>query len=59
MAEEMAEEVGLELDNYQESRVLQVHNQLESEIYELEEVFLDAIRDIKNQIDELEYDEDI
>jgi len=55
----LAEEVGLELDNYQESRVLQVHNQLESEIYELEEVFLDAIRNIKNQIDELEYDEDI
>ena len=55
----LAEEVGLELDNYQESRVLQVHNQLESEIYELEEVFQDAIRDIKNQIDELEYDEDI
>ena len=55
----LAEDVGLELDRYQESKVLQIHNQLESEIYELEELFEDAIRDIKNQIDELEYDENI
>jgi hypothetical protein len=54
----LAEDVGLELDRYQESKVLQIHNQLESEIYELEEVFEDAIRDIKNQI-EFEYDENI
>ena len=54
----LAEEVGLKLDEYQESRVLQIHNQLESEIYELEEVFEDAINDIKNQI-EFEYDENI
>jgi hypothetical protein len=55
----IAEEVGLELDGYQETQVLRLHNKLESACYELEEVFKDAIRDIKNQIDELEYDENI
>lgn len=54
----MAEEVGLELDKYQESKVLEVHNQLESEVYELEEVFIDALRDVRNQIEELQYDDD-
>ena len=54
----LAEEVGLTLDDYQERVVLQLHNKLESEIYQLEEVFTDAIRDIDNQIDELTYVDD-
>ena len=33
-------------------------NALESAIYQLEEPFEDAIRDIKNKIDELEYEDD-
>lgn len=54
----LAEQVGLTLDDYQERVVLQLHNKLESEIYQLEEVFTDAIRDIDNQIDELTYVDD-
>jgi hypothetical protein len=54
----LAEEVGLTLDDYQERVVLQLHNKLESEIYQLEEVFTDAIRDIDNQIEELTYVDD-
>lgn len=50
----LAEEVGLELDPYQESRVRDIHNQLESEVYELEEIFKDALMSIKNKIEELE-----
>ncbi len=51
----LAEEVGLQLDDYNERQVYAAKNQLESAIYELEEVFEDAIRDISNKIDELEY----
>ena len=51
----IAEEVGLELDEYQERQVYQAKNNLESAIYELEEVFKDAIRDISNKIDDVEY----
>ncbi len=54
----LAEQVGLTLDDYQERVVLQLHNKLESEIYQLEEVFTDAIRDIDNQIEELTYVDD-
>ena len=50
----LAEEQGLVLDEYQERRVFQVANKLESEIYELEEVFKDAIRDLRNKIDDME-----
>jgi hypothetical protein len=50
----LAEEHGLELDEYQERQVYEAKNKLESEIYELEEVFKDAIRDVTNKIDELE-----
>ena len=50
----LAEEHGLELDEYQERQVYQAKLKLESEIFELEEVFKDAIRNIKNKIDELE-----
>jgi len=52
----IAEEVGLELDEYQERQVFDAKNKLESSIYELEEVFTDAIRNISNKIDDLEYD---
>jgi len=52
----IAEEVGLELDEYQERQVFDAKNKLESSIYELEEVFEDAIRNISNKIDDLEYD---
>jgi len=53
----IAEDVGLELDEYQQRKVYEAKNNLESEIYQLEEVFEDAIRDIQNQIDELEYED--
>ncbi len=54
----IAEDVGLELDKYDESKVLELKNELESAIYQLEEPFEDAIRNIQNQIDELEYEEE-
>ena len=50
----LAEENGLELDSYDENSVFQAKNKLESAIYQLEEVFEDAIRDVSNKIDELE-----
>lgn len=50
----LAEEHGLVLDKYQERRVFEVANKLESEIYELEEVFKDSIRDLRNKIDDME-----
>lgn len=52
----LAEEHGLQLDEYQERAVFEAKNRLESEIYELESVFEDAIRDITNKIDDLEYE---
>tara|TARA_Y100000389_G_scaffold200444_1_gene240872 strand:- start:2834 stop:3169 length:336 start_codon:yes stop_codon:yes gene_type:complete len=52
--ETLAEENGIEIDEYQERKVFEAKNKLESEIYELEEVFKDAIRDVTNKIDELE-----
>ena len=54
----LAEDNGLELDQYQERKVFEAKNKLESEIYELEEVFEEALRDISNKIDELEYERD-
>jgi len=54
----IAEDVGLELDKYDESKVSELKNELESAIYQLEEPFEDAIRNIQNQIDELEYEEE-
>ena len=53
----LAEDHGLELDDYNERQVYAAKNKLESAIYELEEVFEDAIRDISNKIDELEYED--
>ena len=53
----LAEEHGLEIDEYQEGKVFEAKNKLESEIYQLEEVFEDAIRDISNKIDELGYED--
>jgi hypothetical protein len=53
----LAEEHGLELDDYDERAVFEAKNKLESAIYQLEEVFEDAIRDVSNKIDELEYED--
>jgi hypothetical protein len=53
----IAENVGIEIDEYQERQVFAAKNKLESEIYQLEEVFEDAIRDLQNKIDELEYED--
>ena len=50
----LAEDNGLKLDEYQIRQVYQAHNNLESEIYELEEVFKDAIRDLRNKIDDMD-----
>lgn len=47
----IAEQHGLELDEYNVNQVYRAKNNLESTIYELEEVFQDAIRDIQNKID--------
>ena len=53
----LAEENGLQLDEYYERQVYSAKNKLESEIYELEEVFKEAIRNIDNKIDELGYED--
>ena len=54
----IAEENGIEMDEYNINQVYQAKNKLESAIYQLEEDFEEAIRDISNKIDELEYSED-
>ena len=54
--ENLAEEVGLTLDEYNVNQVYQAKNNLESAIYELEEAFEDAIRDAQNAVDDAEYD---
>ena len=54
----LAEDNGIEMDEYNINQVYQAKNKLESAIYQLEEDFEDAIRDISNKIDELEYGED-
>ena len=54
----LADKLGIderELDYY-ESRVRDAKNQLESAIYEMEEVFEDKYRDVANKIEELEMD---
>jgi len=54
----LAEKLGIderELDYY-ESKVRDARNQLESAVYEMEEVFADKYRDVRNKIDELEMD---
>ena len=54
----LAEKLGIdekELDYY-ESRVRDAKNQLESAVYEMEEVFADKYRDVRNKIDNLEMD---
>jgi len=53
----LAEKHGIEIDEYQERKVFEAKNKLESEIYELEEVFKEAIRNIDNKIDELGYED--
>lgn len=52
----LAEEHGLELDEYDERKVFEIKNELESAIYQLEEVFEDAVREISNKIDDIEYE---
>ena len=54
--EDLAEEVDLQLDDYNVRQVYQAKNNLESAIYELEEAFEDAIRDAQNAVDDAEYD---
>jgi|TARA_R110001592_G_scaffold60714_1_gene184840 hypothetical protein len=49
----LAEEHGIKIDEYQERKVFEAKNKLESEVYELEEVFKDAIRSVEYKIDEL------
>lgn len=54
----LADKLGIderELDYY-ESRVREAKMQLESAIYEMEEVFEDKYRDVANKIEELEMD---
>ena len=54
----LAEKLGIderELDYY-ESRVRDARNQLESAVYEMEEVFADKYSDVRNKIDNLEMD---
>ncbi|MDA9843170.1 hypothetical protein N9C44_01710 [bacterium] len=53
----LAEQHGLQIDDYQERKVFQAKNQLESEIFELEEVFKEAIKNIDNKIEQLGYEE--
>ena len=54
----LAEKFGLESElEYQEKAVFQAAHKLESACYELEEPFEDAIRDLTNKIDELEYED--
>jgi hypothetical protein len=52
----LAEEHGLELDEYDERKVFEIKNELESAIYQLEEVFEDAVRNLSNKIDDIEYE---
>jgi len=53
----LAEQHGLQIDENQERKVFQAKNQLESEIYELEEVFKEAIKNIDNKIERLGYED--
>jgi len=52
----IAEENGIELDQYNINQVYRAKNNLESAIYQLEEDFEEAIRELQNAIDM--YDED-
>ena len=54
----IAEDNGIEIDEYNINQVYRAKNKLESAIYQLEEDFEEAIREISNKIDELEYGED-
>lgn len=56
--EDHAETFGLKLDEYQISTVYRKMNEVESEIYELEEVYKEAIYDLNNKIDELRDEEE-
>ena len=53
----IAEENGIELNEYNVNQVYRAKNKLESAIYQLEEDFEEAIRDMQNEIDM--YDENI
>ena len=50
----IAEDNGIEMDEYNINQVYQAKNKLESAIYQLEEDFEEAIRNISNKIEELE-----
>ena len=53
----IAEENGIKIDEYNINQVFRAKNKLESAIYQLEEDFEEAIRDMQNAIDM--YDENI
>ena len=56
----IAEQVGIdekELDYYAD-KVREAQRGLESSVYEMEEVFEDRVRDLKNAVDDLQYDID-
>ena len=54
----IAEEHGIAMDEFNIDQVFRAKYKLDSAIYQLEEDFEEAIRDISNKIDELEYGED-
>lgn len=49
-------EIDMESYSYQENTILEKARELEEAVYGLDELFKDAIDDIKNKIEELEYD---
>jgi hypothetical protein len=51
----LAEKLGIKLDEYNERQVYEAMNNLESAVYELEEPFEDAIRDVRNKLDDIQY----
>ena len=56
----IADDVGIEekeLDYYAD-KVREATNNLESKVYEMEEVFEDRVRDLKNAVDDLQYEID-
>lgn len=55
--QQLAQKAGIDASElrYSENQALDAFNELESAIYGLEEAFTDKLRDVQNQIEELEY----
>jgi hypothetical protein len=53
----LAEQLGIQVDEYNERQVYEAMNNLESAVYELEAPFEDAIRDAKNKLDDMQMEE--